>query len=154
HVGQARHWSIDEGNFAMSVANIIVAICADEDRRTALHKLADSEELARLVIDTAHDAFIGMGSDGRIVSWNAQAEATLGWSRDEVLGKPLVETIVPPSHREAHLAGIKRFLETGQAPIVGRLLELTALHKDGHEFPIEITVTKPITRGNRFYFGA
>jgi PAS domain S-box-containing protein len=154
HVGGVRPWSTDEQNFALSVANLIVAARADEDRRTALGRLAASEELAHLVLDTAHDAFIGMGSDGRIVSWNAQAEATFGWSRAEAIGRPLAETIIPVSFRKAHLEGMRHFHETGDAPVVGRLLELTGLHRDGHEFPIEITITRPITRDEGFFFGA
>jgi PAS domain S-box-containing protein len=154
HVGGARSWSADERNFALSVANLVAAASADEDRRLALRRLADSEELARLVVDTAHDAFIGMGPEGSIVSWNAQAEATFGWSRAEVIGRPLVETIIPVSFREAHLAGLRRFHESGEAPVVGRLLELTGLHRDGREFSIEITISRPITRGDGFFFGA
>jgi len=154
HVGGTRLWSVDERNFALSVANLIAAATADEGRRIALQKLADSEELARLVVDTAHDAFIGMGSDGRIAAWNAQAEATFGWTREEAMGRSLVETIIPKPFREAHLAGLRRFHESGDAPVVGRTLELTGLHRDGDEFPIEITISTPIRRGEGFYFGA
>src|SRR5262249_60779763 len=102
----SRVWSLDERNFALSVANLVAAASADEGRRIALRRLADSEELARLVVDLAHDAFIGMGSDGRIASWNAQAGTTLGWTRDEGAGRPLAETIIPASFRRAHLEGL------------------------------------------------
>ena len=154
HVGRERDWLRDERNFALSVANLVAAATADEERRIALRRMADSEEISRLVVDTAHDAFIGMGSDGRIVSWNTQAEVTFGWSRAEAIGRPLVETIIPLAFREAHLAGMRRFHESGEAPVIGQLLELVGLHRDGHEFPIEITITKPITRGDGFFFGA
>src|SRR5215510_250470 len=154
HVGGSREWNTDERNFTLSVANLVAAASADEDRRIALRRLADSEKVARLVVDTAHDAFVGMGSDGRIVAWNARAEATFGWKREEVIGRPLVETIIPPSFREAHKKGLSRFHETGEAPVVGRLLELSAIHRNGREFPVEITITRPITRGEGFYFGA
>src|SRR5262249_45465316 len=143
-----------EQTFALSVANLVVAARADEQRRLALERLAASEELARLVVDTAHDAFVGMGSDGRIASWNAQAEATFGWTREEVIGRLLVETIVPPAFREAHLKGLREFHATGRAPVIGRLLELTGLHRDGHEFPIEITISEPIRRLDGLFFGA
>src|SRR5262249_28048198 len=149
-----RRWNTDERNFALSVANLVAAATADEARRRALRRLADSEELARLVVDTAHDAFIGMGSDGRIVSWNVQAQATLRRRADDAIGRSLRETMRPPSFREAHLAGMKRFHETGEAPVVGRILELVALHRDGHELPVELSITAPITRGDGFYFGA
>jgi len=154
HVGGAREWNPDEKNFALSVANLVAAAVSDENRRMALRMLADNEKVARLVVDTAHDAFIGMGSDGRIVAWNARAEETFGWKPEEVIGRSLVETIVPPSFREAHIKGMAGFHKSGEAPVAGRLLELSAMHRDGHEFPIEITITKPITRSDGFFFGA
>ncbi len=74
----------------------MVVALADADRRQAVQNLAESEARARLVLDSAHDAFIGMDSDGRIVRWNAQAASTFGWSRDEVIGQQLADTIIPP----------------------------------------------------------
>ena len=154
HVGPARTWAVDEQNFAVSAANLIVVALAEEERRHALARLADSEARARLIVDTAHDAFIGIDSAGAIAAWNAQAEATFGWSRDEVLGRNLAETIVPPAFRDAHNNGMRRFHETGAAPVVNQRLELTALHRSGREFPIELTITSPMGVENGFFFGA
>jgi PAS domain S-box-containing protein len=154
HVGGPRIWKFDEQNFALSLANLVVVALADADRRQAVQNLAESEARARIMLDSAHDCFVGMDSDGRIVSWNAQAAATFGWSRDEVIGKQLSETIIPTGFRDAHIAGLRRFHETGEAPIVNRRLELRGLHRDGHEFPIEITVTTPVRAGRGFFFGA
>ena len=94
HVGGPRNWKFDEQNFALSLANLVVVALADADRRQAVQNLAESEARARIVLDSAHDAFIGMDSDGRIVSWNAQAAATFGWTRDEVIGRQLADTII------------------------------------------------------------
>jgi PAS domain S-box-containing protein len=154
HVGGSRLWTVDEQNFALSLANLVVVALADADRRQAVQNLAESEARARLVLDSAHDAFIGMDSDGRIVSWNAQAASTFGWSRDEVIGRPLSERIIPQGFRGAHEAGLRRFHETGEAPIVNKRLEVRALHRNGHEFPIEIMVTNPVPAGRGYFFGA
>jgi len=154
HVGGPRAWTFDEQNFALSLANLVVVALADADRRQAVQNLAESEARARLMLDSAHDAFIGMDSDGRIVSWNAQAASTFGWPRDEVIGRRLSETIIPAGFREAHEQGLRRFLESGDAPIVNRRLELTGLHRNGHEFPLEITVTNPVRAGRGYFFGA
>ncbi len=154
HVGGPRSWRTDEQNFALSVANLVVATRADEERRQALAQLAESEARARLIVDTAHDAFVGIDSSGRIVAWNAQAERTFGWTRAEAVGRSLAETIIPPGFREAHLGALRRFHETGAAPIVNQRLELTGLHRSGAEFPIEITITSPIRAGGGFFFGA
>ena len=149
HVGGARDWTVDEQNFAISVANLIVVAIVEEERRNALARLAESEARARLIVDTAHDAFIGIDPTGRIVAWNAQAERTFGWTRDEVLGRNLAETIIPPAFREAHTSGMRRFHETGEAPVVNQRLELTALHRSGREFPVELTITSPMRVGER-----
>ena len=154
HVGGMRAWTFDEQNFALSLANLVVVALADADRRQAVQNLAESEARARMVLNSASDAFIGMDSDGRIVSWNAQAEATFGWTRDDVIGKRISDTIVPMDFRAAHEQGLKRFHETGEAPIVNRRVEIRGLHRSGHEFPIEITVTSPVRAGRGYFFGA
>ena len=153
HTGGARAWTIDEQNFAVSTANLIAVAIADERRREALARLAESDAWAHLILDTAHDAFVGMDSAGTIVLWNAQAEQTFGWKRPEVVGRNLADTIIPLAYREAHNRGMQRFLETGEAPVVNRRLELRGLHRDGREFPIEITITLPMPRDSGYFFG-
>jgi PAS domain S-box-containing protein len=154
HVGSTRAWTADEQNFAISTANLIAVAIADERRREALAQVAESDARAHLILDTAHDAFIGMDEHSVIAFWNAQAEKTFGWTREEAIGRNLADTIIPPAFREAHNNGMKRFLETGAAPVVNRRLELRGLHRNGHEFPIEITITSPMRRDNGYFFGA
>jgi PAS domain S-box-containing protein len=154
HVGGGRVWQVDEQNFAIAVANLIVVAIVEEERQRALGRLAESETRARLVIDTAHDAFVGINSAGTVTAWNAQAERTFGWSRGEVVGKNLADTIVPPAFREAHNAGLRRFHATGDAPVVNQRLELAAVHRSGREFPVELTITSPMPAEDGFFFGA
>jgi PAS domain S-box-containing protein len=154
HVGGPRTWTIDEQNFAISTANLIAVAIADEGLREVLRRLAESEARAHLIVDTAHDAFIGIDSSGQIVTWNAQAEKTFGWRWDEAVGRHLVDTIIPETFRAAHQKGMERFHETGDAPVVNRRLELSALHRDGREFPIEITITSPMRAQEGYFFGA
>ena len=108
-----------------------------EDRDAALHA---SEERSRKIVDTAHDAFVAVGSDGAITAWNQQAEHTFGWSRDEILGQEAATTIIPPQYRDTHLRAIKDLRETGTVEGMNRRFEVTALHRDGHEFPVELAV--------------
>ena len=154
HVGDARTWTVDEQNFGIAAANLIVAAVADEERRAALDRLAESEARARQVVDTAHDAFIGIDSSGRIITWNAQAEVTFGWTAAEALGGQLADTVIPPAWRDAHAKGLERFHDTGEAPVVNQRLELTAMHRTGREFPIEITISPPVKAESGFFFGA
>ncbi|MGH8458062.1 MAG: PAS domain S-box protein, partial [Nevskiales bacterium] len=111
-----------------------------EHRQQAETALKTSMEQARSVIETAFDAFIGMDAGGRICEWNRQAEIALGWSRQEVMGHMLAERIIPPALREAHQRGLDHYLRTGEGPILNRRIEITALHRDGHEFPIELAI--------------
>ncbi len=154
HVGGPRTWTVDEQNFAVSTANLIAVAIADQRLRAALSQVAESDIRAHTILDTAHDAFVGMDANGVIVAWNAQAEQTFGWTRAEAIGRNLAETIIPPAFREAHNRGMARFLSTGEAPVVNRRLELRGLHRRGHEFPIEITITSPMPRENGYFFGA
>ena len=154
HIGGVRTWTVDEQNFVISVANLIAVALADDERRDALARLAESELRATLIIETAHDAFVGMDSDGHIIAWNAQAEKTFGWSREQALGQTMADTIIPPRFRESHTRGVARYHETGEAPVVNQRLELDALHRAGHEFPIEITITQPMRQAHGSFFGA
>jgi PAS domain S-box-containing protein len=154
HIGEERTWTADEQNFTLSLANLIVVALSDASRKEAVENLAQSEARARLIVDTAHDAFIGMNSDGNIVIWNAQAVSTFGWNASEVVGQPLADLIIPPEFRDAHRKGLKKFLSTGEAPVVDQRLELTALDRSGRHFPIEITITKPTASGDGYFFGA
>ena len=82
-----------------------------------------------------------MDADGRIVDWNRAAEQSFGYARDEVVGRELAETIVPERFRKAHREGLRRFLATGEQAILDARTEMSAVHRDGYEFPIEITIS-------------
>ena len=104
--------------------------------------LRESEARRAAILDTALDSVIAMDHEGRIVDFNPAAEQTFGYRRDEVIGRTLAETIVPPSLRESHRRGLARYLETGDGPVLGRRIELTGLRKDGTEFPVELAITR------------
>ena len=102
--------------------------------------LRSQVEYARLLLDSAYEAFVSIDEEGRVTAWNRAAERTFGWKRDEIVGRPLAATIIPPKYREAHLRGIERFLRTGEGPVLNKRLELTALHRNGHEFAVELAI--------------
>jgi PAS domain S-box-containing protein len=113
----------------------------------------ESERRIRQILDTAQEAFVSMDSDGKIVDWNPQAEETFGWPRAEAVGRELAQTIIPPRLRGAHQEGLARFLDTGEGPVLNQRLELTALHREGHELPVDLTIT-PLRRGGSHEFHA
>ena len=117
-----------------------------EERADELSKsrqaLALSEARKTAIVEGALDCVIGMAADGRITDFNQAAERTFGYARDEAVGELLGELIVPPGMRERHRLGLAHLLATGEGPILGRRIEVPALHRDGHEFPVELTVTR------------
>ncbi|HMR32681.1 MAG TPA: PAS domain S-box protein [Geminicoccus sp.] len=110
------------------------------EQRRAEIALRASERVKEIVLEAALDCVIGIDGSGRIVEFNAAAERTFGRSRAEVLGQDMAELLVPPAMREAHRGGFGRHLETGETRIIGKRLQLPALHADGHEFPVELVV--------------
>jgi PAS domain S-box-containing protein len=113
----------------------------------------EQDRIARSILDSAHEAFVSMDATGKIVDWNPQAEATFGWSREEAIGRTLGDTIVPRAHREAHWRGLNHFLVTGEGPLMNKRVEVEALHRDGHELPVEVTIS-PIRRNGSWVFNA
>jgi PAS domain S-box-containing protein len=101
----------------------------------------------------ALDAHVTMDAAGAITGWNPQAEVIFGWPAAEALGRPLADVIIPATQRDAHWRGLERFLTTGEGPILNRRLELTALRRDGREFPVELAVT-PIRSGDGWFLSA
>jgi PAS domain S-box-containing protein len=125
-----------------------------QDTRDTLEKtLHASEVRTRLILDAALDAVVTIDPQGIITGWNPRAESMFGWPYTEALGRLLSDTIVPPRNREAHKAGLQRFHETGEGPVLNRRIETTALHRDGYEFPVELAIT-PIRQGSEVTFSA
>ena len=121
--------------------------------RAAEATLRESEEQTRAIVETALDAVVGMNEHGQISDWNQQAEIIFGWSQHEAIGRSLATTIIPPRYREAHERGLRHFFVTGQGPLLNRRIEIVALHRDGHEFPVELSIS-PVRLGNKWVFSA
>lgn len=111
------------------------------ERGKATEGLIRSEARMRTILEGALDAVIGVRIDGRITRWNRTAEEIFGWSRAEVLGRPVHEVIVPDRDRPQHEQELAWFRETGSFPMLGRRVEWLALRRDGSEFPAEVRIT-------------
>jgi len=123
------------------------------ERARAEHALRESEESTRQILDNAYDAFVGMDADGCITAWNASAERTFGWTREEAVGRALTTLVIPGPLREAHERGLARFLATGEGRVLDQRLELSALHRSGREFPVELSISAS-RLGGRWAFHA
>jgi two-component system sensor kinase len=131
-----------------SVCNGLAASIA---RKQAVAALQASETRTRAIVESALDAVVTMDERGMITGWNSQAAAIFGYQEREISGKLLSETILPLRYRDAHSNGLQRFLSSGQGQILNRRVELSALHKDGSEFPIELSVTALTIEGRKVF---
>ena len=147
HVGSQRQWSLEEIHFVGTVANFVALAYEAQQRRRTEEALRESEERTRLIVDNALDAVISMDMDGKIIGWNLQAESTFGWSQDEAMGESLGSLIVPPRFRREHELGLSRYRETGEGAVLNKRLELSAYHKGGHEFPVELSIYPIFAQG-------
>lgn len=98
--------------------------------------------LADGVLKAALDCIVAVDGQGRIIEFNPAAERTFGWSREEAIGQPMDEMIIPDVHRAAHRHGMERYLAGGAARVLGRRLELEARRRDGSIFPVELSITE------------
>jgi PAS domain S-box-containing protein len=126
---------------------------AEEALQRAESDLRSSRQRLESILESALDALVGMDGDGLITSWSDQAERMFGWQGSEVVGMPLADTIVPWEHREAHRRGLAHFLRTGEGPLLGHRIEVTALRRTGEEFPVELTVV-PVRLDEAWMFSA
>jgi PAS domain S-box-containing protein len=105
-------------------------------------ELKRSEVRKAAILDSALDCIVVIDHEGRISEFNPAAEHSFGYRRDEVLGKHLADVIIPHALRERHRQGFARYLATGEARVLGRRIEMTALRADGSEFPAELAIIR------------
>jgi PAS domain S-box-containing protein len=109
-------------------------------RKQVEEALRESEEKYRIISGAAQDAIVMMDNQGNISYWNPAAERIFGYKPEEAIGKELHLLLGPQRYHQAYKRGFKKFRETGQGAVVGKTLELSAIRKDGTEFPIELSV--------------
>ncbi len=121
------------------------------DRKRATTAKKESDVLRAAIIDVALDSIITIDHRGVITEFNPAAEATFGFRKDDVIGRQMVDLIIPPSYREAHLRGLERYLKTGEAHVLGRRIEITGMRSDGSEFPVELAIARVPIEGPPFF---
>ena len=140
----------DRGGQVAGIAGISRDITALKNSEQLLR---EQNERNRMILETANEAFIGMDPDGTITAWNPQAELTFGWTAVQAIGRTLCDTVVAPAYRAAHANGVEQFLTSTEGSLLNRPIDLVALHRDGHEFPVEATVW-PVHAGGTVTFNA
>ena len=112
------------------------------ERKRIEGALKNSEARKRAILESALDCIVTMDSSGLVVDWNPAAERVFGYSRAEAIGAEMAGLVIPPKFRERHRQGLAHYLATGEGPVLGKHLELSAIRADGSEFPVEIAITR------------
>jgi PAS domain S-box-containing protein len=111
-------------------------------RKRGVVAIEEGERRTGAILDSALDAIIGIDHLGVITEFNPAAERTFGYSRTQAVGQELAGLVIPAELRRRHRDGLTRYLATGEGPFIGRRIDTTAHHADGHEFPVEVSITR------------
>jgi len=122
------------------------------ERAEMTSALMMSERRMEAILESANDAIISINDRGNVVLWNARAAEMFGYSSDEMVGEP-VSAVVPSRFREGHSEGVARVAEGGEQRVIGSTVELAGLHRDGREFPIELSLATWHAGDQRFFSG-
>lgn len=115
-------------------------------------RLEDSQKMMQSVVETAAEAIITMGADGRIRTFNRAAEAMFGYTRDEMIGED-VSTLMPAPHAQQHHRYVARYMETGEARIIGIGRYVEARRRDGTIFPVHLAISQFQDGEQKFFTG-
>jgi PAS domain S-box-containing protein len=145
-----RRLSAEETRLGAAIAAHVALAVGRLEREEALR---ESEARKGAMLEASLDSIILMDDKGIVIEWNPAAERTFGYTREEALGSPVADLIVPARLREDHWNGLARFLVTGQSSLLGRRTEMPARRADGSELLVELAV-QPLQIGRRPIFTA
>ncbi|MGY4691645.1 EAL domain-containing protein [Salibacterium sp. K-3] len=151
---------IGSGQLSLFIGTAILAILAitimaavfDRKIETSRDQYDMLEGLYQSIIQSANDAVVTSDQDGTIISWNEAAAGIFGYKKEEVIGRDLT-VIIPESYLKEHCAGFERHKNTGKQRVIGSVVELEGLHKDGHTFPVELSLSCQHRGGSIYYTG-
>ncbi|MEK9629327.1 MAG: response regulator [Nitrospinota bacterium] len=123
-----------------------------KSRALAEEQLRASEEMIRSVTENSMDGIILIDESGTIQSFNSACEKLLGYRAQEVVGKNIT-LLIPESHIEKHNQGFERYLKTGEARLIGTIVEVPCLKKDGSVLDIELGLSVIKRKDAQFFVG-
>jgi PAS domain S-box-containing protein len=139
-------WLEDDKRFFSGIIRDIT------ERSEMTRALATSEQRLEAILASANDAIISIDSSGRVVLWNPRAGDMFGYTADEMIGEPLT-VVIPERFQSQHVEGISRVTSGGERHVIGQTAELAGVHRDGREFPLELSLATWEADGQRFYSG-
>ncbi|HEY0139456.1 MAG TPA: PAS domain S-box protein [Thermoanaerobaculia bacterium] len=155
-VGVMEFFSIEQREPQQALLPIMTVIGAQigdyMERRRTHQALRESEQRHRVITEAAQDAIFTIDERSTILFCNQAVERVFGWKPEELVGQSL-SAIMPERFRAGHQRGIERFLQTRQRHIPWTGVELPAMHREGHEFPCEISFGAWTSEGHTIFTG-
>ena len=112
----------------------------------------DRNAMLASVFAASLDCIVVVDERGLVLEFNPSAEAAFGYSREQAIGSPISELIIPPQHRDAHNRGMARYVSEGLPRVVGQRVNVEAMRSDGSTFPAELALTEARTpSGTRIF---
>ncbi|MFA5986097.1 MAG: PAS domain S-box protein [Parcubacteria group bacterium] len=139
------HWLFENYEGELELVCVDVDLTELKSAQVALQK---SEELLRAITQSALDAIVVMDPDKNISFFNPAAERLTGYTKEQAIRQPLHELLAPEACRSQCLAGIERFLSTGEGPAVGRITDQKILREDGSTVDVQLALS-PMTIGDK-----
>jgi PAS domain S-box-containing protein len=139
-------WLEDDKRFFSGIIRDIT------ERFEMTQALATSEQRLEAILESANDAIISIDSVGRVVLWNPRAGDLFGYTADEMIGEQLT-AVIPERFQGGHVEGVSRVTSGGERHVIGQTAELAGVHRDGREFPLELSLATWEADGQRFYSG-
>jgi PAS domain S-box-containing protein len=133
---------------------VLLALLAHFVRQERTRAWQEGQTRARLasIIATSLDAVLVVDEEGRVLEFNGAAEKIFGYGRDEAVGARMEDLIVPDHHRAGHIAGMNRYLTTGEKRVIGKgRVQLEARRKSGEVFPVELSISSAETRDGEVF---
>ncbi|HSA60036.1 MAG TPA: diguanylate cyclase [bacterium] len=152
HTGPKRKWSFEEQDFAASIADLIALALESAGGRKAEDLLRETQERYGIIAESASDAIITIDEKSLMVYVNRICQKMFGHARNAMIGQPIT-MIMPPSMRSRHLAAVGRYLKTAKRTLNWDSAEFTACHKNGREFPVEISFGEFRRKGRHLFTG-
>jgi PAS domain S-box-containing protein len=115
-------------------------VVSDRRRRQADRQRQSREHDLARILEFMDEGFISTDGNGAVTEWNPQAATLFGWTSEEMVGRDLIDTIIPPRQRPMMREEIRRFRNGAESRVVGHRVEIAVVHRDGHKFPVEVSM--------------
>lgn len=142
HEGKTLFVEMNAAVFRSKESSRTIVIIRDKTHEHQLERAVKlNEQLKANLVDSSLDALVTINGLGEIIDYSQSAEALIGWKKEELLGQPMAEYLIPKELRTAHNKGMAHFLATGEGPLLGKRVETTAIRENGTKFPVELALT-------------